>query len=370
MKENPLFELYKALNIELTDIFGVQLPVRLSEPSEEYYAARNNAALFDLSFRGMLKFSGEDRIQFLQGMITNDVKALKPNEGAYAAFLTAKGGMISDLRIFLFEDSILMDLNSDKTEIVLQTLNRYLISEDVEISDVSEKFGIISIQGPKSAEVLNSISSYPIPSLKENAFVNQALNSIKTINATIVKTAYSGEEGFDLIASNDQMADLWKLTLESGEKFDIKPAGVETLNILRVEAGIPVFGIDMDESTIPLEAPIEDRTISYTKGCYIGQEIIARLKYRGRPNKFLVGLKFSGDFLPMRDDPILKEGRQVGRVTSAVFSYSLSEKIGLGYVHRGIEQPGNELLVVSESKKSKTCVAKVAELPFYKKITA
>ncbi len=270
-------------------------PEDISTPSmisrEQYLALRKGAALVDRSDRGRIRLTGKDRRDYLQGLLTNDIAALTPGTGCYACLLTAQGRMISDMYVVETGDAVLMDLERQVTPRVVAHLDQFVFSEDVVVSDVSDSIRQLGVFGPKSPEVLRQLELF------SEAFDFDRLNVLDNRTSpwretgevvTVVRRDDLGETGFDLWISTAQ-GDALALAIVDAGATRVESDAAE---ICRVETGRPVFGKDMTEDTIPLEAGIEDRAISRTKGCYVGQEVIIRVLDRGhgRVARRLVGL--------------------------------------------------------------------------------
>ena len=316
-----------------------------------YEAARHGAGLIARTDLGRVVVSGADRASYLQGLLTNDIVALTAGRGCYAAYLTAQGRMIADLHVYELGDVILLTLHRDVKDAVLAKLDQFIFSEDVQLGDVTDSFDQIAVVGPDAARIVG-------PILGVDADVLRPLPEHGNLRAgsTIVSRADdTGEPGFDIYTESAATDDLQTRLLSAGG-VDIDPS---TADALRIEGGVPLFHRDMDEETIPLEAGIESRAISFTKGCYVGQEVVIRVLHRGhgRVARKLVGLTISGDRVPAAKTPIRADDREVGEITSAAWSPGLRRPIALGYVHRDFTAPGTKVSVSGAD-------AEVSALPF------
>jgi tRNA-modifying protein YgfZ len=340
--------------------------LRIYQPtSEQYRAVREGTAIVDRSGRGRLLVTGDDRRTYLQGLLTNDISALTPGTGCYAAYLTAQGRMISDMRVFDLEDAILLDLEGFAAAAVRDRLTQFIFNEDVEVSDLSAAKTQIGVYGPNAAAAVARLfasaggaaasRAAAAARLGAMAMLASELGDIGGTAVYVLRGDDIGVEGFDLIADAALASEL-KTQLVAGGATAVDAAVAETT---RIEAGRPRFGVDMTEDTIPLEAGIEDRAISRTKGCYVGQEIIIRVLDRGhgRVARRLVGLKLSSPTLPSRGEAIRSGDRDIGQVTSATHSPMLETSIALGYVHRDFAMPGTVVAVGGHP-------ATVVETPF------
>ncbi len=306
---------------------------------DAYHAARQRAAVLDRSSRGRLVLSGRDRRSYLQGLLTNDITALGPGEGCYAAYLTPQGRMIADLFVYELADAILVSTIGDVKDLLAARLDELIFSEDVQVTDVTTTFAQVAVVGPDAAAIVAPIASIArsvLEAMPEHACRRTVVADAPGIVTRIVDV---GEPGFDLYVSSAGGASLLAAIREAGAS----PLDQAAADALRIEAGVPMFGQDMDQDTIPLEAGIEDRAISFTKGCYVGQEVIVRVLQRGhgRIARKLVGVRLEANEPPARGAPIRHEGRDVGRVTSGAWSPALGAAIALGYVPRDLAAPGS-----------------------------
>lgn len=308
-----------------------------------YTAARHRAAFLDRSARGRIVVSGNDRATYLQGLLTNDIPALKPGDGCYAAYLTPQGRMIADLLVYEVGDVMLLTMDGSVKDTVLTMLDRFIFSEDVKLGDVTGAFAQIAVVGPEAGRaVSNLLSGAPfgaLVALPEHGNLRAQFRGHATI---VTRVTDIGEPGFELYVDREPAGRL----LSALESADIPRLDPETADAIRIEAGVPMFGRDMDADTIPLEAGIESRAISFSKGCYVGQEVIVRVLHRGhgRVARKLTGLTLEGETAPSPGTPIRSGDRDVGVVTSGATSPSLGGRpIALGYVHRDFLTPGTML---------------------------
>ncbi len=309
------------------------------ELDAQYRQLREECGLLDRSERGKLAVSGPDAVEYLQGQLTNDVEALEPGDGQYAALLDRKGHMQADMRVLRpAAEEIWLDTEPEALEATRRHLQMYSIGREVEVADVSAERAILSLIGPRSVEVAGTAA------LPQNACEG---TSFAGVDCLAVGTA----GGIDLIAAAADSERLAEALLGAGA-VAVSAAAVE---ILRIESGAPRFGAEMGTATMPAEAGIVEDSISFTKGCYIGQETVARLHYKGRPNRHLRGLKLSA---PADPGAALRLGeKEVGRLGSAAVSPAFGA-IGLAILRREAE-PGAELAVGEDG-----VTAQVVDLPF------
>lgn len=330
--------------------------------TESYRAARASAALFDRSSHGKIVLHGRDRAGLLQGLLTNDITALTPGTGCYALWLTPLGRIVADMRVLALEDRILMDVEPAATVALMAKLDQSIFTEDVQLTDESASLAEIGVHGPAAARIIATAlgigdGGWPaqVTALPEHASV---IASLEQDRAIVVRSLALGVSGFDIFtdrARRDWLVD--RLRQTGAAVMD-----AATAEVLRIEAGRPILGVDMDADTLPLEAGVEDRAISFTKGCYVGQEVVVRILHRGhgRVVRKLVGLTLpdgSGEPPASGARIFTPDGKDVGRVTSAAWSPLVGHAIALGYVHRDATIPGTPVLV-------NTRAAVVTQTPF------
>ena len=306
----------------------------------EYEAVRDGGAgLIDLSAqRGRIRVSGSEATMFLNGLITNDVKNLAQNRWMPAVFPTVQGRLIGAVRVIRANDpSLLIDTETASHEAVLKTISRFTLAGDFKVSDVTAETALLTLQGQGAAEILQNVFDHGVSDLPENGVRETTWQNFAV---TIIRASHTGEDGFDLVIDLSHAPELQKALESAGAQ----PIGADTFDILRVEAGIARFGVDMDETNVVPETNLDD-AVSFTKGCYVGQEIIVRIKHRGHPAKKLTGLRFETD-QQIEPGAIIRsqENQEIGRVTSAVIS-PRSGSIGLGYVRYEYLADGTHVVV-------------------------
>jgi folate-binding protein YgfZ len=300
----------------------------------EYEVVKDGGAgLIDLSsMLGRIRVSGSEATMFLNGLITNDVKNLAQNRWMPAVFPTVQGRLIGAVRVIRgAEPSFLIDTETASHEAVLKTVSRFTLAGDFKVADLTSETALLSVQGEKAAEVVEKV--FGISDLQDNGVAEKD-------GVTIVRASHTGEDGFDIVCDSSRKAELQQALETAGAQS----IGEDTFEILRVEAGIARFGQDMDETNVVPETNLDD-AVSFTKGCYVGQEIIVRIKHRGHPAKKLTQLRFETD-QQIEPGAVIRstENQEIGRVTSAVISPRLGS-IGLGYVRYEYVAEGTRLVV-------------------------
>jgi folate-binding protein YgfZ len=329
--------------------------------NEGYRALRSGAGLVDFAPRVHLRITGTARAKFLQGILTNDTDLLKPGRGLYAAILTAKGKMQADLTVYAASEWYWVDAEPEVAARLPALLSRYTIGTDAEVADLSTSHRTLGLYGPSAPRLVATAFSGLLPPTSALAVTEGDWSGHRIM---IAEAGYPGTPGYKLLLPSAAV-DVTRQALVSGGAANAEPDALETV---RIESGVPRFGVDMTEDNFPPEARIETRAVSYTKGCYLGQETIARIKTYGHVNRLLVGL------LPEADQPIprgaklyhpdvtsvLRERKEAGYVTSSVYSPGLKRIIALGYVHRTIEAPGTVVTIGQDAPVRAT----IAALPF------
>jgi folate-binding protein YgfZ len=309
------------------------------ELDAQYRQLREECGLLDRSERGKLLVRGPDAAEYLQGQLTNDVEGLEPGDGQYAALLDRKGHMQADMRVLRpAAEEILLDTEPEAIAATRRHLEMYSIGRDVEVTDISAERAILSLLGPRSVELAGTAA------LPEHACEASRVGGVDCLAA-------GTRDGIDLIVAAADAERLREALLGAGA-VEVSAAAVE---IRRVESGVPRFGAEMGTATLPAEAGIVEEAVSFTKGCYIGQETVARLHYKGKPNRHLRGLRLSA---PVEPGAALRLGeKEVGRLGGSVVSPALGP-IGLAVLRREAE-PGSELAVGEDG-----VTARVVDLPF------
>jgi folate-binding protein YgfZ len=297
--------------------------------TNDYQALTEGAAFIDFSSRGRLCLVGNDRQAFINGQVTNNVKDLRVGQGCYAALVNAKGKMTCDLNVFVLADEILLDFEAGLADRVKERLEKFIIADDVQIVDASSSYGLLCALGPKAIEKCES-AGWRVPQ-KPYEIAQQG-------DVYVAQTSRLGMPGVDIFSpiNTGEIA---------GKKLPLEMASLEAFETVRIERGIPKFGVDMDENTLAPEA-LGESAISYSKGCYIGQEVIARIRTYGQVAKAVRGIRFEPNaMVPKHGDKIFHDRKEIGWITSAVFSPKLERPIALGYVRKECNAIGTALTV-------------------------
>jgi folate-binding protein YgfZ len=329
----------------------------------EYDAIRGGVAVIDFSSAGKLQLSGKNAVQFLNGLVSNDVKSLEVGDGILAAFPNLQGKLLALSRIYNLGTYLLLELAAINREKILKNLSRFVPAGEFFLTDVSDHFALISLQGPRSAELIEALTDQPVDHSREYKVSERFIAGAHVFIATHSRC---GETGFDLFVPAEYSQKVRETILARGGDFGARQVGLEAFEIARIEAGVPREGVDAGENYIILESELES-AVSYTKGCYLGQEVIARIHWRGQPAKRLRGLLVEADLLPTPGTELYaSDGKKVGEITSSARSFALDRFIALGYVHRYYLDPGTEFTL----KRGEATLgrAELVELPFIKSV--
>jgi folate-binding protein YgfZ len=325
----------------------------------EYAAVREGGCgVIDLSDRGRIIVSGTEAVQFLNGLITNDMKTLAVGSWMPAAFPNVQGRLIASVRVVRLKDegegkkvspNFFIDTEAATHARVLKTIERFTLAGDFHVTDMTSETALLSVQGKQAVDVVRRA----IGDEAANLAPNQAT---QVADVTVLRASHTKEDGFDLVVNAGQSASLWDALQNAGAR----PFGYAALEMLRIEAGVPRYGVDMDETNVVTEAL--DDAVSYTKGCYVGQEIIARIKYRGHVAKKLSGLAFERAVKVAVGAAITSaDGKEAGKVTSVTYSPHLGCTIALAYLKYDYLAPGTSVKIDSGTEE---IPAQVTELPF------
>lgn len=350
---DSLEDVLRRYGAKIVPFQGLPLPAHFGDPEKEWRAAREGCAVFDASFRGFIHATGADRVSFLQGMLSNDVKNLAVGGGLHAAFLTQQGKLVSDLRVYADTDRLILDALTWRVDTLAEGLERYLIADDVELLRSAEEVPIAGLEGPSAAAMIRQL-------LGDEAVLGKPYchNGVvyKGVDLRVIEVSEVGGAGLLLSGPAASAGPLFDVLCKAGAT----PIGMDALNVLRVERGVPWIGLDMDENVLLLEVGL-DEAVSFKKGCYLGQEVVERVTARGHVNRKLTGLLLEGDDVLPAGSTVLSGDTEVGWSASSVRSFALRRPIALAYLRREVLEPGTRLQVSSNGRRRE---ATVHALPF------
>jgi folate-binding protein YgfZ len=315
----------------------------------EFQTLVSGSGVYDLSFRSKIVLTGSDRTRWLNGMVTNNVRDLEPGRGIYAFLLNPQGHILGDLYAYNRGESMLVDTDQSQVEKILAVFDKYIIMDDVEVTNVSDQRTALGIAGPTSRETLQA-AGFEVPELKPLQFVEIAWQQIAV---TVGRGDNPEVEAFELLLAPGDTERVSEALIKAGAK----PVGTAVLELLRIAAGIPRYGIDIRERDLPQETA-QDRALNFSKGCYVGQEIVERIRSRGQVRRKFTGFEINGE-LPPAGCKIQLDGKDVGEITSAASlpTAGCDRQVALGYIRREVATPGKQV-------EAGGSAATVANLPF------
>jgi aminomethyltransferase len=363
LKRTPLFDVYKQYGAKTIDFGGWELPVQFAAGiKKEHEAVRTKAGLFDVSHMGEIEVTGRDSLMYLQKMMTNDVSALTTGSAQYTAMCYEDGGTVDDLLIYkLAEEHFLLVVNAANIEKDYEWLNDHL-QGDVRLVNRSEQMAQLALQGPLAGQVLQKLC--PETNLNEIGFFQFKENvNIAKIPALVSRTGYTGEDGFEIYCDVQNAVKLWEDILAAGKDEGVLPCGLGARDTLRFEAALPLYGQELSADITPVEAGIGFAVKVNKNADFIGKAVLKEQREQGSLRK-LVGIEMVDRGIPRHGYPVLKDGRQIGFVTTGTQSPTLKKNIGLAIVATEFSQLGTEVEVEVREKRLK---AQIVKIPFYKK---
>jgi folate-binding protein YgfZ len=333
---------------------GAETVAAYRDPWSEFAEMVSGCAIYDLGWRAKIELTGKDRVRWLNSMVTNNVRDLAPGGGVYAFVLTPQGRILADLYVYNRGESLLIDTDQFQAAKLVEIFRRYIIMDKVELNNISDKLTAIGITGPKSREVLQR-AGFELPQL---GGLQLAEVIWQGINLRLVRREDGKRESYEVWLGPEKVEQLWSALV----KAHATPVGSEVLELYRIANGIPAYGQDIHDRDLPQETG-QMRALNFTKGCYIGQEIVERIRSRGNVHRAFTGFEIEGS-LPAPGTKLELEGKEVGEITSAA-SLPLTDgerPVALGYIRREAAASGN-VLFYGQARS-----AIVTELPFWKSL--
>jgi aminomethyltransferase len=338
--DTPLAPFHEQAGAKMGVWFGCALPNDFGDWQREYWFAHKSVALIDKNYRCYLSFTGPDRVRYLNAILTNNIKDLPPAHGNVSLLLNPQGRILAEIETCALPESLFCVSYAMVRERLIETIEKFIIMDDVTLTDDTQRFGTLALEGPAAAAIVSALTGVDLHSMAELAGQNALAG---TIPCTIVRRSPGKLAGAEFLMERTHLAALWRTLQEKAKAAAGGPIGYTALSALRLEQGVPWFSYDFGENQIPHEAALENSHISYTKGCYTGQEIVERVRSRGQVNRRRVGLRFAGEAVPGPGEVLTSDGKEAGHVTRAAFSPALSSAIGMGYVRKENNSPGSKL---------------------------
>lgn len=347
--DSPLLGRHEAQGAKIATFSGCRLPESFAADwKDEWRLTRDAVALFDSNWHAISILTGPDRVRYLNAIVSNDVQSLAEGQGTLALLLDTRAHILAELEIYVQSDRLLVLSHASTRERTMATLDKYIIMDDVELEDATDRLGTLAVEGLHAEAVMSAATGLSLAGFAE---FQGGRMTIAGIECYVMRRSHFGAPGAEIIAPVEQLEAIWKTLHDMVHAFHGGLLGMKALNALRLEAAIPWFPIDFDDTVIPQEAALEATHLSFTKGCYTGQEIVERVRSRGHVNRRRVRLSFATALDPPASGAMLHVGDlDVGEVTSAAFSPAVGTSIGMGYLRAEYTSPGT--LVDVEGRKA------------------
>jgi folate-binding protein YgfZ len=339
----PLAATHLAAGAKMGVWFGCALPDYFGDAAAEYRCARDSVALVDKNYRAYLSFTGPDRVRYLNAILTNNIKDLGEGQGIVSLLLNPQGHILAEIETHAFADRLLCVSYAMIREGLIEVLDKFIIMDDVTLTDETPRYGTLALEGPKAAALVKEVSGADLTKFEE---LSSHGGKVGSIPCFIVKRSPGGVPSAEFLAESGKLPELWQVLLDAVRWHEGAPMGYAALSATRLAQGVPWFGYDFGEKQIPHEAGLQDSHISYTKGCYTGQEIVERVRSRGQVNRQRVQLVFSGEVVPEADALLTLDGKEVGHVTRAARTWDPPRILGMGYARKEANAPGTVLQCV------------------------
>jgi aminomethyltransferase len=362
LQRTPLYDEHRALNARLVEFGGWEMPVQYSSIIDEHRAVRTTAGLFDVCHMGEFYVNGLGALDFLEGLVPNYVGKLVEGQALYTQICKPDGGTLDDLLIYnLAPDHYMIVVNASTQEKDWQWFTQHAAGRgDITFDNASDRTALIAIQGPRAQDILAKLTNVNLDSIR---YYHARSGTVANIPCLISRTGYTGEEGFELYHPAEQARTMWHALLNAGKPYNIKPAGLGARDTLRLEAGMCLYGHELDETISPLEAEL-GWSVRLKKGHdFIGCEALTAQKASGIA-RIRVGLKINSRIVARAGSVILHDGQPIGSLTSGTMSITLGYPIAMGYIPPDYAIPGTSLMV---DVRGKHLPAEVVTLPFYKR---
>jgi aminomethyltransferase len=362
MKQSSLYDLHMKLGATFEEVAGWDMPAHYGKWVAEYQAVRQAVGLSDLSHRGKIRVIGDDRVKWLQGLISNDILPLQPGQGRYSSFLTHKGKMLGYFRVYTLSDSLWIEDVGEVGDATFQALRKFLLyGIKAKMENCAESWGLLLVSGPKACTTVRAAFGVDMSDLKPVIAIAAQIGGHASF---VLRTEETGEIDLEVLLPAEALHTAWERLMEAGATYGINAVGGHAREALRIEAGLPKAGQDLNEEIVPPEANLEGKAFSLDKGCYPGQEVVARMDTYGSVRRKLVGLALKDSVIPKKGAKLFSENREVGWISSATDSPQLKTPIALAFPLRDFSAPGTHLTIEIDGARHN---ATVRALPFYRR---
>jgi len=332
----------QALSMRVSEHRGAETAASFSDPQGEFDALRIGSGVRDLGFRARISLAGSDRVRWMNGMVTNNIRDLAAGRGVYAFLLNPQGRILGDMLVFNEGETLTVETDRSQVEKILATFDHYIIMDDVEVANISENWTAVGVAGPKARAVLKAVG-IEVPGMEPlQTYAARCNCDCDCVQCTVVRGEDAQYESYEIWLAPKDVFATWRALVSAGAT----PVGSEALEIQRIVAGVPLYGVDIRERDLPQETE-QMRALNFNKGCYVGQEIVERIRSRGNVHRKFTGFVLEGSAEIATDAKIVSGEKEVGEITSvALVRLPLGErKLALGYIRREVGVPGREVVI-------------------------
>jgi folate-binding protein YgfZ len=332
--------------LDVSGYRGAVTTARFTDPQEEFSALLNGCGIYDLGFRARISLTGGDRVRWMNGMVTNNIRDLATRHGLYAFLLNPQGRILGDMYVYNRGESLLVETDRSQVEKIIATFDHFIIMDDVELANISEMQTALGISGPRSRELLNAVG-IAVPEMEPSQVMTpQCTCDCDCVECTVIRGEDAPRESYEIWLDSKDVYKTWQALISVGAT----PVGSEALEMQRIAAGIPLYGVDIRERDLPQETE-QMRALNFSKGCYVGQEIVERIRSRGNVHRKFTGFLVEGAAEIPVGAKIVSAEKEVGEVTSAAVVRSGPEKqtLALGYIRREVGVPGRQVTIGTSS---------------------
>jgi folate-binding protein YgfZ len=328
--------------VSVKEYRGAETAVHFGDPNREFAALQNGCGIFDLGFRARLSLKGSDRVRWMNGMVTNNIRDLAESCGVYAFLLNPQGRILGDMHVCHRGDSLIVETDRSQLEAILATFDHYIIMDDVEVTDITEQQTALGLSGPNSRALLNSVG-IEVPELQPLQMMKPCCTcECDCVECTVIRSEDAPHKSYEIWLDAKDVLKTWQALVAAGAV----PAGSEAIEMQRIVSGIPLYGVDIRERDLPQETE-QARALNFNKGCYVGQEIVERIRSRGNVHRKFTGFLAEGIVSLAPGDKIVSVEKEVGEITSVANlpTRSGDRTAALGYIRREVGIPGREVAV-------------------------
>jgi aminomethyltransferase len=360
LKKTPLHERHRAMGARMVPFGGWDMPVEYTGLAAEHTAVRERAGLFDVSHMGEIEIAGKDALAAVQKVSCNDASRLQIGQAQYSGLMSPRGTYVDDLLVYrLGSQHFLLVVNASHIAADYEHILRHVGELNAAVVDASARYALLAVQGPRAIDVLQPLTGVDLAALKYYWFAH---GEVANVRATVSRTGYTGEDGFEVFVPPQSADRVWQAILDAGRDVELLPCGLGARDTLRLEAAMALHGNDIDDTTTPLEAGL-GWTVGWSKGEFLGSDVLRDQKSHGVTRK-LVGFEMRERGIARHGYPIVIAGEEAGTVTSGTQTPTLKKAIGLGYVPAAHSQIGTGIEIEIRGRRT---AAAIVETPFYKR---